>query len=160
MIAFYKTPPASGPIGHYLVMNQVDSGYSLLGVSSTAGCGFATMFDIQSRVLIAEYSPYSFTVSPFNLLVGLPLNSGETPTFLNNQPPTSDYQIYCSSRYASYAPQYLVGNGRTDLWSLCPNTTAHGRVDIVYAPIANHPNYVLSTCRAVSIQMVESPNDC
>jgi len=49
----------------------------------------------------------------------------------------------------------LSANGHTDLWALCTNTTAGGRVDVVYSPIANHPNYDLAECQDVYIQMTQ-----
>ena len=43
--------------------------------------------------------------------------------------------------------------GHADKWALCTNTTAGGRVDIVYSPIATSPDYSLSGCQNVVLQM-------
>jgi len=57
-------------------------------------------------------------------------------------------------------PLVLAANGRSDLWALCPNTTAplssqpgQYRLDLVYSPVSNHPHYSQSTCLAVWLEM-------
>ncbi|TFK18836.1 WSC-domain-containing protein [Coprinopsis marcescibilis] len=47
----------------------------------------------------------------------------------------------------------LSVNGNTNLWGLCPNTTASGRLDIVYSPVANHAHYDIDDCQDVYIQL-------
>jgi len=42
-------------------------------------------------------------------------------------------------------------NGRSDLWSFCPNSTAGGRMDVVWAAKANHAHYVESKCVKVDL---------
>ncbi|KAF9457690.1 hypothetical protein BDZ94DRAFT_1272633 [Collybia nuda] len=51
-------------------------------------------------------------------------------------------------------PLLLGANNHRDLWSLCPNSTANGRVDIVYAAKSNHAHYLKSSCREVYLEQV------
>ncbi|KAJ7448964.1 WSC domain-containing protein [Mycena latifolia] len=46
-------------------------------------------------------------------------------------------------------PLVVAANGHSDLWALCPNTTAGLRSDLVYSPVSNHPHYTLSDCQSV-----------
>jgi len=48
----------------------------------------------------------------------------------------------------------LSVNGDTDSWALCANTTAGGRRDVVYAPVAGHAQYVKAECDDVYIQIL------
>ncbi|KAJ7908673.1 WSC domain-containing protein [Mycena leptocephala] len=50
-------------------------------------------------------------------------------------------------------PLVVAANGHSDLWALCPNTTAESRSDLVYSPVANHPHYTLSNCQSVWFTM-------
>ena len=57
-------------------------------------------------------------------------------------------------------PLVLAASGRSDLWSLCPNTTAplssepgQYRLDLVYSPVSNHPHYSQSACLPVWLEM-------
>ena len=55
-------------------------------------------------------------------------------------------------------PAVLSVNGHSDQWALCTNNTAiaagtnFGRF-IVYSPIATSPDYVLSQCQSVVIEL-------
>ena len=50
----------------------------------------------------------------------------------------------------------LSVSGHSDKWALCTNTTAGGRVDVVFSPIATSPHYSLSGCQNVVLQMSQS----
>jgi len=57
-------------------------------------------------------------------------------------------------------PLVLAANGRSDLWALCPNTTAplsswpgQYRLDLVYSPVSNHPHYSQSACLPIWLEM-------
>jgi hypothetical protein len=50
-------------------------------------------------------------------------------------------------------PLVVAANGHSDLWALCPNTTAGYRSDLVYSPVANPPHYTLSNCQSVWFTM-------
>ena len=43
-----------------------------------------------------------------------------------------------------------------DAFSLCTNTSANARVDVVFSPVTGHPHYVLDDCEPVSIQVITS----
>lgn len=47
----------------------------------------------------------------------------------------------------------LLGNGHADDWAMCLNSTAFpiNRLDLVFQPKANHPNYNLEECIAVDL---------
>jgi hypothetical protein len=51
-----------------------------------------------------------------------------------------------------FQPLLLGVNSRADLWALCPNITAGGRLDVVFSPRDGHPNYQKSTCESIFIQ--------
>ncbi|KAF8057977.1 hypothetical protein FPV67DRAFT_1455601 [Lyophyllum atratum] len=51
-------------------------------------------------------------------------------------------------------PRILSGDGNPDLWALCPNITAEGRLDVVMKPRLNHPHYGRRDCGVVDILVV------
>ncbi|KAJ7437861.1 hypothetical protein B0H11DRAFT_2359542 [Mycena galericulata] len=73
---------------------------------------------------------------------------GDSPTFVTTEfPPTAvgDYCIMSNPVLGSAGSETLGINGRNDLFALCPNSTAGGRVDVVFNPIPNNPHYTLAT---------------
>jgi len=90
----------------------------------------------------------------------LPPVVGESPLFVSVSP-NAGYTSYCGkpNPVSPLGPfigfPVLSANGLTDLWALCTNTTAGGRVDVVYSPIANHPHYNRDECQDVYIQMTQ-----
>ncbi|KJA23963.1 hypothetical protein HYPSUDRAFT_201077 [Hypholoma sublateritium FD-334 SS-4] len=69
------------------------------------------------------------------------------------------YNQYCAmpnpvGLYGPFiGPAVLAVNGRKDLWHLCSNTTAFGRVDLVYSPVATSTDYTASLCGQFFIQI-------
>lgn len=45
-------------------------------------------------------------------------------------------------------------DGTTNQWGLCRNTSANDRLDAVYSPIANHPNYDINECILVQLTLI------
>jgi hypothetical protein len=78
---------------------------------------------------------------------------GDSPIFVTTQFPPPAVGPYCTmaNPLVPDGPQVLALSGRSDLWALCPNSTANGRLDVVYAPIANHPHYAKSSCSAIYV---------
>ncbi|KAI0041429.1 WSC-domain-containing protein [Auriscalpium vulgare] len=149
LVAFFNPEPPTSPIGRYLILSPSEDGYSVLTANlCDECCGVGIELDITDRTLTAEGSP---------VLGALPLRDGESPVFSAGQPAL---QNYCSTQLDPQSVPLLAGNGRSDEWALCPNTTAGGRLDVVFAPIANHPHYAATDCTNVFMQIVSSPNDC
>ncbi|KAI0059609.1 WSC-domain-containing protein [Artomyces pyxidatus] len=148
--AFYKTEPSTGPLGYYLVLSEADeAGYAILTTNPCENCcGVGIELELQSGSLTTAGSPAYGTVL---------VNEGESPTFLQNYsyPP----QIYCTTA-SSQSITTLAVNDRTDEWSICTNNSADGRLDVVFAPVANHPHYSLSECSPVFMLLLDSPFDC
>jgi hypothetical protein len=90
----------------------------------------------------------------------LPPVVGESPLFVAFSA-SAGYTGYCAKPNPVSPSGPFIGfpvlsaNGHTDLWALCTNTSAGGRVDVVYSPIANHPHYNLDECQDVYIQMTQ-----
>ncbi|CAA7259321.1 unnamed protein product [Cyclocybe aegerita] len=107
--------------------------------------------------------------SNFNLFDGvlisynsMPLapNVGDSQAFISRWPQTVvGYSGYCAKPNPISPDGPFIGypllsaSRHTDLWALCTNTTANNRLDIVYSPIPNHPQYTASACQEVYIQM-------
>ena len=56
----------------------------------------------------------------------------------------------------SGSPPLLSFNGKADAFSLCTNTSANARVDVVFSPVTGHPHYILDDCEPISIQVITS----
>ncbi|KAF8162716.1 WSC domain-containing protein [Crassisporium funariophilum] len=87
-------------------------------------------------------------------------NVGDSQAFVSAWPNTpTGYAGFCAKPNPVSPSGPFIGSpllsasGHTDLWSLCPNTTANGRLDIVYSPVVNHAHYTKSACQDVYIQM-------
>ncbi|KAF6764564.1 WSC domain-containing protein [Ephemerocybe angulata] len=90
----------------------------------------------------------------------LPPNVGDSQAFIFTWPqPGPGYNQYCAKPNPISPDGPFIGhpllsvNGNTNLWGLCPNSTANGRLDIVYSPVANHNHYTKSQCQDVYIQI-------
>ncbi|KDR77923.1 hypothetical protein GALMADRAFT_244894 [Galerina marginata CBS 339.88] len=89
------------------------------------------------------------------------VNVGDSPAFKNTQvfQAAAGFSGYCGMANPInpigplFQPLLLGANSRADLWALCPNITAGGRLDVVFSPVANHAHYLKNDCQAVFIQM-------
>ena len=113
------------------------------------------------------------------------INDGESPNFVASLPAFPGFQGYCtmvSSLLCAYistkiikiyyplavcqsdhtvvassdSPPLLAFNGKADAFSLCTNTSANARVDVIFSPVTGHPHYDLDDCEPVSIQVITS----
>ncbi|KAJ7116522.1 hypothetical protein C8R44DRAFT_926749 [Mycena epipterygia] len=58
---------------------------------------------------------------------------------------------YCTTAGATDDAPLVAVAGQNDLWALCPNSTASGRPDIVWAPRAGHAHYTVTECKSVKL---------
>ncbi|KAL0946020.1 hypothetical protein HGRIS_012297 [Hohenbuehelia grisea] len=146
-VAVFKVPPASGPtslgIGDLDVNTIPHISY---GIFSTGGAGSWVFYQLLNGQILPKGT------IPFPAPVSLNLFAGDSPTFVSTQFPPPGYSGYCAMANTG-GPDLLAAGGRSDLWSLCSNTTAGGRLDVVWDAKPSHPHYVLSSCKAVNIQM-------
>ena len=54
----------------------------------------------------------------------------------------------------SGSPPLLSLNGHADSFSLCTNTSANARLDVVFSPVTGHPHYDLDSCQPINIQVI------
>ncbi|KAF4575259.1 WSC domain-containing protein [Pleurotus pulmonarius] len=148
-LAVFKTPPPAGPLSRPIGMINVNTvPHVSYGLLSSAGSGGWLYYALQNGAI------YPKTTIPFPAPVSFSVVPGYSPIFVSTQIPPPAYSGFCSMANPSGGPPLLAANLRPDLWSLCSNTTAGGRNDLVYSPQANHPHYNLATCLAVNIHMV------
>jgi hypothetical protein len=127
-------------------------------------------------------SPQSMVVLTQMMASGL-INDGESPNFVASVPAFPGFQGYCTMVSSSLlctnisneftnsifvyqsdptvvansgSPPLLAFNGKADAFSLCTNTSANARVDVIFSPVTGHPHYVLDDCKPVSIQVITS----
>ncbi|KAJ7044772.1 hypothetical protein C8F04DRAFT_941764, partial [Mycena alexandri] len=96
------------------------------------------------------------TSQPNFRTASLPVKPGDSPTFVTTQFPPVAAGPYCTMAnpvLGPSGPPALAVSGRSDLWALCPNSTAAGRLDVVFNPVPNHPHYTQASCNAVYITL-------
>jgi hypothetical protein len=107
-------------------------------------------------------------------------NDGESPNFVASIPAFPGSQSYCTMvRFFGLltadclilvgltmqllqtdhaapvgSPALLAFNNKPDAFSLCTNTSANGRLDVVFSPVTGHPHYILDDCQPVNIQVI------
>ncbi|RDB19913.1 hypothetical protein Hypma_012960 [Hypsizygus marmoreus] len=151
LLARYKDSPSSTVPVKVIDVNTVPKvTFSVLSSCVTCSSNWAYNTLVNGGIL-----PKS-TSNPNLQCVSLSLLEGESPTFVTRQYPPPPYPGYCMTANVidSTGPLVLAGNGRSDLWSLCPNSTASGRVDVVWSPKENHAHYLKSNCRDVYLERV------
>ncbi|TFK99568.1 hypothetical protein BDV98DRAFT_606078 [Pterulicium gracile] len=149
LTATYTTSPyTTVPLRVANVHTVAKVGYALL----TTGPGPTTWpsYNLASSV----FKPY-----PGNTImrtVSLPLNTGESPSFISIQTYPPGWAGYCfmDAPTPSTGPQLLAAHTHSDKWALCANSTAGGRVDIVYDPVPGHAHYTAAGCVGVTIEVV------
>ncbi|PPQ69508.1 hypothetical protein CVT24_001462 [Panaeolus cyanescens] len=88
-------------------------------------------------------------------------NVGDSQAFVGAYPNTpKPYAGYCLKPNPISPQGPFIGypvlsvDGFADKWAFCPNSTADGRLDIVYSPIANHAHYNKDACVSVNIEVM------
>ncbi|KAJ7287144.1 WSC domain-containing protein [Mycena rebaudengoi] len=143
-----ETGPASVPLHVIMVNTIIKLSWSILSTAS----GVFTSEELTAGGLLPKS-----TSQPQFRTTSLPLVSGGSPTFATSQFPPPAAAAYCvmnNPQLGPSGPQVLAGNSRSDLFALCPNTTANGRVDVVFDPVLNHPHYTKANCQSVYLAFV------
>jgi hypothetical protein len=102
---------------------------------------------------------------PLNVVpASFSVNVGDSPSLMDivvfQQPP--GFSGYCAManplnpKSPVFQPLLLGAHSHADLWALCPNITAGGRLDLVFSPIATNPHYSKSHCKPVFIQITST----
>ncbi|KAL0953187.1 hypothetical protein HGRIS_004442 [Hohenbuehelia grisea] len=143
LLAVYRPQPSSGEL------DATQIGVFAHGALSI-GSGDWRQYTIQDGVLRAQSPDGHEQATSYSRSV----NSGESPKFGENQ--CSDYCIVTDPD----GNTLLAAKGFSNVWSLCPNKNAGGRMDVIWAPQADKSDYDLSECKAIDIrlQRVETMN--
>ncbi|KAL0956983.1 hypothetical protein HGRIS_003084 [Hohenbuehelia grisea] len=127
-----------------MLVEVIDSTWSILSACESCLSHFET-YDLRD----GSIAPVCHEAVP----VAFNANAGESPSFLLDGSSSPTFHGYCVMANSAGGPKLLGVDGHSDLWSLCPNSTADGRLDLVYAPKANHAHYTLDDCEAVDIEL-------
>ncbi|KAJ8502512.1 hypothetical protein ONZ45_g11694 [Pleurotus djamor] len=148
-LAVFKVPPTSGATSTQVAMIQVQTiPHISWGILSTGvGNGGWLFYALQNGAIFPKSS------IPFPAPVSVALTNGESPLFVSTQFPPTAFTGFCSSANPAGGPNLLTVQGQ-NLWSLCPNNTAGGRNDLIWAPVANHAHYSLAACKEVDVQII------
>ncbi|TFK21651.1 WSC-domain-containing protein [Coprinopsis marcescibilis] len=90
-------------------------------------------------------------------------NAGDAPVFFNSETHTQSLSQFCTLPNPGNAlspllsPLALGVFNDANSWALCPNTTADGRLDVVYAPVEDNPHYDIAECQDVVIEVIAVP---
>ncbi|KAJ7442543.1 WSC domain-containing protein [Mycena galericulata] len=129
----------------------VDGTHAFLLTADTCGPSCEVEGDVQNGDLyvLSSLYPDAEFVEFFNV------TTGESP--VARQLFSIENNVFCaqiSPVTGRIGPLVVAANNRSDLWALCPNTTAGSRLDLVYSPVSNNPDYTLSSCQSVWFTMV------
>ncbi|KAJ7592059.1 WSC domain-containing protein [Mycena floridula] len=142
--AVYNVPPIGQPARVPLKLILVEMVPSVIWAilsACTTCCTSWPTFSLQNSV----FMPRSVT-NPIEMMVSSSPGDGESPNFVASNPAFPGFQAWCG-----LAGNVLAFGGKSDAFSLCPNNTANGRLDVVFQPVTGHPHYALSECDAVTI---------
>ncbi|KAF8890128.1 hypothetical protein BD779DRAFT_1671483 [Infundibulicybe gibba] len=151
--AVYKQAPLSGPASVAVTAINVYTAprtdYSILSACATCQSDLLS-FILTNGALQPIWTSPSLKTTSFSLV------AGESPSFISTKSPPSGFSRYCTmeSPISGSTTPVLAAGADSSLWSLCANSTADGRVDVVWSPQANHAHYVKSACRDVYLQVV------
>ncbi|PPQ91781.1 hypothetical protein CVT25_000426 [Psilocybe cyanescens] len=154
--AQFKNPPLNGPSSVPLKVVAVEIVKNILWtvISVRVPYFYSTwMIIILSNSII---SPHSIVI-PTQQMTSTFTNDGESPNFVASIPAFPGSQSYCTMTDTAAvigSPPILAFNGKADAFSLCTNTSANARVDLVFSPVTGHPHYTLDTCQPVNVQVI------
>ncbi|KAH7871900.1 WSC domain-containing protein [Lentinula edodes] len=146
------------------VLTVEDTTWSILSACQACNTTWLDLsFSSSNGGSLIPESSYLNGVAP---MISLDLISGESVIFQTQSTlPVgyNGYTGYCASD-DPYPPEQsmgnsptdgpvLLGNGHADDWAMCLNSTAFpvNRLDLIFQPKANHPNYNLEECIAVDL---------
>lgn len=122
-------------------------GFNILSACASGACADHTNLGLFGPGILNGQQAVSYTVNP-----------GDSPVSVFGIPGVTFYNGYCwmanpvNPIGPLFQPLLLGVNSRADLWALCPNITAGGRLDLVFSPRDDHPNYQKSACESIFIQ--------
>ncbi|KAF5378847.1 hypothetical protein D9615_006880 [Tricholomella constricta] len=153
LVARFKNDPSFSVPVKVITVNTVPKvGYSIL--STCPSCTTTWTYNTLENGGFIPKSPSN----PYLQTVSYSLMEGESPSFISIQFPPPPLAVYCFmdnlADLSGPAHAVLAGNGDADRWALCPNNTASGRVDVVWAPKMDHPHYALDDCEDVYLERV------
>jgi len=154
LLAVYNIPPASGPsavpIKVILVELVPNIFWTILSACSTC-CSDYPSFTLQNSIFL----PQSASI-PGQFMSSTAPVDGESPAFVASNPAFPGFQAFCALNTSTNTAPILSFGGKSDSFALCLNTTsnADGRLDVVFAPVTNHPHYSFDSCSSVTIQVV------
>ncbi|KAK7035979.1 WSC domain-containing protein [Favolaschia claudopus] len=158
LLAVFNNPPvgssAQVKIRAVLVELVPNTFWTLLSSCATC-CSDWPSFSLENSVFLPRSAS-----NPTQSMTSIGASDGESPSFVASSPPFPGAQAYCAAETTTASDDtdlLLSFGGKTDSWSLCTNTTANanGRVDLVFAPVTNHPHYAFSSCNAVTVKLIQ-----
>ncbi|KAF5367856.1 hypothetical protein D9757_013694 [Collybiopsis confluens] len=121
-------------------------------------CSDWPTYSLQNSVFL----PHSLS-NPGQLMVSGAPGQGESPNFVASDPAFPGFQSYCAmstnttntNTNGTNSPTFLAFGGIANAFALCTNTTTdiNARLDVVFEPVSNHPNYVLDDCIPITIEI-------
>ncbi|PPR05178.1 hypothetical protein CVT26_012264 [Gymnopilus dilepis] len=159
--AQFKNPPVSGPsilplkvIAVEMVQNTI---WTILSACANC-CSEWLSLSLNNQII----NPHSIVV-PTQAMASTFTNQGESPNFVASIPAFPGSQSFCTMTdptAPSGSPPLLAFNGIANGFSLCTNTSANARVDVVFSPVTNHPHYSIDSCQPINIQVSERNQSC
>ncbi|KAG6811805.1 hypothetical protein H0H92_005728 [Tricholoma furcatifolium] len=157
LVAVYNNPPVNGPssvtLKAILVELVPNIAWLILSACPTC-CSDWTYFTMENSVFFPQSLIYpsldASSIGP---------TDGESPAFVSLNPPFPGSQSYCTVIDASSptgSPPLLSFADSADSFSLCTNSSANNRLDVVYSPVTGHPNYSIDDCSPVTIQVISN----
>ncbi|KAF8959705.1 hypothetical protein BDZ97DRAFT_1922687 [Flammula alnicola] len=153
--AQFKNPPTTGPSTVPLKVVAVEMVQNVIWTilsACTACCTEWPALSLSNSIVM----PHSVVVATEQMTSTL-TSDGESPNFVASVPAFPGSQTYCTvtdNAAPVGSPPLLAFNGKADAFSLCTNTSANARVDVVFSPVTGHPHYTLDSCQPINIQVI------
>ncbi|KAF9528241.1 hypothetical protein CPB83DRAFT_854691 [Crepidotus variabilis] len=153
--AQFKNPPINGPLSVPIKVVVVELVKNVLWTVLSACplcCSEWPALSMQNSII----KPHSVAI-PTQEMAATYTNDGESPGFVASIPAFPGFQSYCTmtdSAAPPGSPPILAFDGKPDAFSLCTNTSANARLDVVFSPVTGHPHYLLDDCQPINIQVI------
>ncbi|CAA7260965.1 unnamed protein product [Cyclocybe aegerita] len=153
--AQFKNPPIEGPSSVPLKIVTVEMVRNVLWTVLSACslcCSEWPSYSLQNSI----FAPRSVAI-PTQEMASTFTNDGESPNFVASIPAFPGSQSYCimnDNAAPISSPPLLAFDNKADAFSLCTNTSANGRKDVVFSPVTGHPHYLLDDCQPINIQVL------
>lgn len=155
LVAEFTEPTEDGPTSVNLKVIAVEMASNVVWTILTACANCCSEWPALSM--------QNSVVFPHSMVVGTQIMSstrprqGESPAFVASVPAFPGFQSFCSVADEvdpEANPPRLAFGGVANQFALCTNTSANARLDLVYAPRANHPHYSLTECASVDVKII------